>query len=166
MEDRAMAWQRASTNAIVSVEARQGRRLQGTGAVVAGLLVNVILGTVTDAVLHGTGIFPPAGEPMAAHLWLLAIAYRTLFGVAGCYLTARLAPDRPLRHALVLGGVGLVLSVLGTVAVLGEGPEYGPLWYALGVIAIVMPSAWLGGTLGASQLRAGAIGRAEGLRSR
>jgi len=147
--------QQSASNAAVAAGVRGGHRLQGAGAVVAGLLVNVILGTATDAVLHGIGIFPPAGEPMAAHLWLLAIAYRTVFGVAGCYLTARLAPDRPVRHALALGAVGLAISTVGTVAVLGQGPAYGPLWYALGVIAIVMPAAWVGGSLRVAELRTG-----------
>jgi hypothetical protein len=110
---------------------------------VAGFLVNVVLGTATDAILHGTGVFPPEGQPMVAALWLLAIGYRALIGIAGCYLTARLAPDRPMRHALALGVLGLLLSTAGTVAMWGQGPA----WYALGVIAIVLPSVWIGGRL-------------------
>jgi hypothetical protein len=58
-------------------------------------------------VLHATGVFPPFGQPMADALFLLATAYRIVYGVAGCYLTARLAPDRPMRHALALGVVAL-----------------------------------------------------------
>ena len=33
-------------------------------------------------------------------LFLLATAYRTIFGAAGSYVMARLAPDRPMLPAL------------------------------------------------------------------
>ena len=42
--------------------------------------------------LHTTGIFPPFGQPMAAGLFLLASAYRIVYGVAGSYSAAWLAP--------------------------------------------------------------------------
>jgi hypothetical protein len=40
---------------------------------------------------------------MGDALFLLATAYRIVYGVAGSYVTARLAPDRPMQHALALG---------------------------------------------------------------
>jgi hypothetical protein len=40
---------------------------------------------------------------MADALLLLATAYRTVYGVAGSDLAARLAPGRPMAHALALG---------------------------------------------------------------
>jgi hypothetical protein len=113
------------------------------GAVFAGLVVNVVLGTGTDAVLHATGVYPPAGQQMAGTLFLLALAYRIIYGVAGCYLTARLAPDRPMQHALVLGGIGVALGTAGTIAMWGAGPA----WYPLAVIAVTMPCAWAGARL-------------------
>jgi hypothetical protein len=36
-------------------------------------------------------------------------------GIAGSYIAARLAPNRPMGHALVLGAFGLVVSVVGAV---------------------------------------------------
>jgi len=53
---------------------------------------------------------------MADTLFVLALAYRVPLDVAGSYVTARLAPSRPLRHALVLGAVGTVLATVGAVA--------------------------------------------------
>ena len=53
---------------------------------------------------------------MSDGLFVLATAYRTVFAIAGCYITARLAPDRPMMHALVLGSVGVVRSTAGAVA--------------------------------------------------
>jgi surface polysaccharide O-acyltransferase-like enzyme len=125
----------------------QRRFLRSVGAVLAGLLVVVIITTATDALLHATGIFPPWGQPMSDSLFVLAFAYRIVYGILGGYITARLAPDKPVKHAIVLGAVGFVLSLAGAVATWNRGPEFGPKWYPLALIAIAIPTAWLGGKL-------------------
>jgi len=63
----------------------------------------------------------------------------------GCYLAARLAPDRPMGHALALGVVGLVLSALGAAASWNAG--LGPRWYPILLVASSLPCAWAGGKL-------------------
>lgn len=113
----------------------------------AGLVAVIALSTATDALLHGTGVFPPERTPMSAALWLLATAYRTAYGVAGGWVAARLAPDRPIAHAVVLGLIGVALSTAGTVATWSEGPEFGPKWYPIALIVLALPSSWLGGRL-------------------
>ena len=91
-------------------EAKQSYRvLRRIGAVLAGLLTVVILDTGIDVVLHTTGIYPPWFQPMRTSLWLLAIAYRSVDGIVAGYIVARLAPDRPVRHALALGVIGIVI---------------------------------------------------------
>ena len=122
-------------------------------AVLGGLLTIFVVTTATDVALHAAGVFPPfdaqhwtaGGGP-----FLLALAYRIVYGIAGCYVTARLAPDRPIQHALALGAVGVVLSTAGAIALWDAGPG----WYSLGVIAISLPCAWTGGKLRDLQLRA------------
>ena len=132
--------------------------LRRIGAVLAGLLAIFILSTATDVALHATSVFPPWGQPMGDALFLLATAYRIVYGVAGCYIAARLAPDRPMQHALALGVVGLVVSIAGAVATWDRGPAFGPHWYPVAIIAITMPCAWAGGRLRVVQLRARADG--------
>jgi hypothetical protein len=85
---------------------RIGRSLAG---LLAGMLVGIVLTLGTDIVLHAMGVFPPWGESMAGFegALLLATVYRTVYGVAACYIIARLAPDRPMQHALVGGIIGL-----------------------------------------------------------
>ena len=112
-----------------------------------GLVVVIVITTVTDALLHVSGIFPPLGQAMVDSLFLLALVYRTIYGVGGGYTTARLAPHSPIKHALVLGVIGLLLGVAGTVATWNRGPEFGPKWYALTVAGIAIPSAYLGSKL-------------------
>jgi hypothetical protein len=107
----------------------------------------VVLSLGTDMVLHATGTFPPWGQPMSGALFLLATIYRTFYGVVGSYLTAWLAPYRPMLHALAGGAVGLVVSLVGAAATWDRGPEFGPHWYPLALIVLAMPCAWVGGKL-------------------
>jgi hypothetical protein len=118
-------------------------------AVVAGMLAGVIPTLATDAMLHKIGVFPPWGQSMAGYesALLLATAYRTVFGVLGAYVTARLAPDRPMRHALWLGAIGLAVSIFGAAVTWNGGPAFGPHWYPLALVVLAMPQAWLGGKL-------------------
>lgn len=123
------------------------RILRSIGAVFAGLLVIFVLSLGTDVVMHATGIFPPWFQPMAGPLWVLALAYRSVYAVLGCYITARLAPNKPLKHAMILGVIGVILSTLGVASTWNAGPEYGPHWYGLALIASSLPCAWIGGKL-------------------
>ncbi|TMG78530.1 MAG: hypothetical protein E6H78_21310, partial [Betaproteobacteria bacterium] len=88
-----------------------------------------MLALIADQILHSLGVFPPGGqvtyEPVP---YVMATAYRCLFGVLGAYVTARLAPRNPMRHALSLGGVGVVMSGVGLAVSLAK--PLGPVWYA------------------------------------
>ncbi len=122
------------------------------GALLAGFAVVVILSVGTDLALHKAGIFPPLGQTMSNPLFLLATAYRTVFAIVGSFITARLAPDRPMGHALVGGAIGLVLSVVGAVVTWNK--DLGPHWYPLALVVTALPCAWLGGKIRLMQLRA------------
>ena len=129
------------------------RPLRSVGAVLAGFIAIFVLSTVTDVVLHVTGVFPPWGQPMSDGLFLLATAYRVVFSIAGCYIAARLAPDRPMWHALALGVVGIVVSGVATVVTWNKGPAFGPHWYPIALVLVSIPCAWAGGRLRLMQLR-------------
>jgi hypothetical protein len=124
-----------------------GRPLRSIGAVVAGLLFIFIVTTIVDVVLHATGVFPPWGQPMSDALFGVATAYRIVISIAGCWIAARLAPDRPMGHALALGVVGVVISAIGAAVTWNKGPAFGPHWYPLLLVVISMPCAWVGGKL-------------------
>src|SRR3954465_26685 len=136
-------------------EAQASRRIsRSIGAVLAGIVVGIILSLGTDVVLRVAGIFPPRGRPpMSDSLFLLATVYRTVYGIVGSYIIARLAPDRPMGHALVGGVLGLVASVVGAVATWNHVPSLGPHWYPLALVVTAIPCAWLGGKLGEMQLQ-------------
>src|SRR5688572_14286831 len=119
--------------------------LKSIGAVLAGLLFIVISHTAVDKILEGLGIFPHPDEGLhVPWMLVLALAYRTVLSIAGCYITAVLAPSRPTLHALVLGFIGLVVGTLAAIAVnLGLSPA----WYPIALAVVSVPSAWLGGTI-------------------
>ncbi len=136
-------------------EPRPPRRLgRSLIALLAGMFAGILLSIGTDVVLHAAGIFPALGQQMSDPLLLLATAYRTIYGVAGSYITARLAPDRPMMHALVLGMLGFVVSTVGAVVTWNMGPAFEPHWYPVALVALAIPSAWVGGKLRMMQLRA------------
>jgi len=115
-------------------------------AVIAGFLVVVVLSTATDAALHALKVYPP--PELGLHdplLNLLALAYRCVFTLAGGWVTARLAPDTPLRHAFILGVLGLLAGAAGVVATWNLG--LGPHWYPIALAASGLPLCWLGGWL-------------------
>lgn len=125
----------------------RGGMVRSIVAVIAGMLAIFVLSIGTDEALRAARILPPPGEPVSNGLLLLATAYRTVFAIAGGYLTARLAPRRRMAHALVLGGIGVVLSTLGAVATWNGGPEFEHKWYPIALIVTAMPCTWAGGRL-------------------
>jgi hypothetical protein len=118
------------------------------------MFMGIVLTLGTDVVLHVIGVFPPWGQSMAGFdgALLLATVYRTVYGIAGSYLAARLAPGRPMLHALILGAIGLGVSILGTVVTWNKGPAFGPHWYPVALIVLALPQAWAGGKLRLLQL--------------
>lgn len=127
------------------------------GAVLAGILVGAVLSLGTDVVLHVARVFPPWDQPASNALLLLATAYRTVYSIAGSYVTARLAPNRPMLHALMLGAMGLVVCIVGAVVTWNKGPAFGPHWYPVALIVLALPQCWVGGKLYEMQLRARAV---------
>jgi uncharacterized membrane protein YeaQ/YmgE (transglycosylase-associated protein family) len=87
------------------------------------------------------------GEPMGHGHAELALAYRLAIGVLGGWVTAWLAPRRPILHAVVLGIIGTVLATIGVVATWTAGPEFGPKWYPLALVVTALPCSWLGGKI-------------------
>jgi hypothetical protein len=118
--------------------------LRSARALLVSFVILVVLSVGTDAILHGLGIYPPLGQPMeSTALLMLALGYRTLYGVLGGYIVARLAPYAPMGHALVSGGIGLVLSTIGAIVMW----NFGPNWYPIALAATALPCGWLGGLL-------------------
>ena len=120
--------------------------LKSIGAVLAGLVFIVISHTAVDKILEGLGIFPPPDKGLHVS-WMLALAltYRVLLSIAGCYFTARLAPSRPMVHALILGAIGVLGSAAGIPMAMSQ--NLSPVWYPVSLAILSLPCAWIGGKL-------------------
>ncbi len=137
------------SNVVVN-DTLRGRRIgRSIGAIVAGAAVAIVLSVATDLGMQAAGLLPALGEPASDRMLLLATAYRTLYGVIAGYVVARLAPYRPMLHALIGGAAGLVVSIAGAAATWNRG--LGPHWYPLALITLAIPQAWAGGALGLVQ---------------
>ena len=122
-------------------------------AIVAGFLFIGVLATGTGmAVMKAVpAAFDSSGRTDSVPMLLFTLAYVGIIATAGCWLAARLAPDRPMRHALILGALGLVFNIAGTAARW----DTAPAWYHIVALATVMLWAWLGGSIRERQLRRG-----------
>jgi hypothetical protein len=124
------------------------------GAIVAGLVVGLILTLGTDAILHATGFFPPYDQVASSGSLAVATFYRFVYSVLGSYIGARLAPNRPMWHAMFLGWLNLAVSLIGAVLTWNRGAQFGPHWYPVSLIVLALPAAWIGGRLFTSRHRA------------
>ena len=118
--------------------------------IIAGFLLLAALSVGADMILRG--LFPkafgPSEAPQNAPASVVTIFYAGAFGVLGSYLTARLAPSRPVMHALALGGIVFLFTLGGVVGSWHRAPA----WFNFSFLAMVFPSAWLGGVMRARQL--------------
>ena len=119
--------------------------LRSSVAVIAGIIVGAALSIGTDILMHVLGYLPSLGERAPDDSLAVATIYRTIYGVLGAYITARLAPRRPMKHVMVLGTLGLIVSIAGAAATWNKGPAFGPHWYPMALVVLALPTAWAGG---------------------
>jgi hypothetical protein len=116
-------------------------------AIVVGFVVTAALSLITDQVLHVLNVYPPWGQPMYdPGLNALALAYRVVFTIFGCWLTARLAPRNPMLHVMILGSIGFVIASAGAIVSMTQ-YDLGPAWYPIALALTALPCAWIGGKL-------------------
>lgn len=121
-------------------------RWQSTRAIATGFIFIVVLSLGTDQLLHILEVYPPWGVPMRdPALNALALAYRSVYNVIGMYLTAKLAPNNPVRHTVIGGLIGTLVATAGAIGAIQM--DIGPAWYPIALAATGLPLSWLGGVL-------------------
>ncbi|WP_421932630.1 hypothetical protein [Phenylobacterium sp.] len=121
--------------------------LQSVVALLAGFAAVAVLSVAADSAFQALGVYPPGREPMnEVGDNLLALSYRCVFGALGSYIAARLAPSRPMAHAMILGAIGTAVATLGVAATWNL--NLGPRWYPIALAATALPCAWIGGVAG------------------
>jgi hypothetical protein len=120
-------------------------------AVIAGIVVGIALSVGTDWGLNVIGVLPGQNERWPNQLLLLALVYRSIYGVIAGYVIARLAPNRPMGHALFAGGLGMLVSTLGVVT--SWSSTVGQHCYPIALALTAIPTAWIGAKLRLMQSR-------------
>src|SRR5512146_1808447 len=110
-------------------------------AVVAGAVTAIVVTTLIDVALHVARVYPSMDQPIDDSLALLASSYRVVIGIASAWLTARLAPSKPMRHAVILGAIGAAISLAGVIATWNR--NLGPHWYPISLVVLALPEAWV-----------------------
>ena len=124
--------------------------LRSVSAVLIGFILIPLLNMGTQALLSRAlpDLYPADGPVTSTAALLLACGYVAVFGILGCYVTARLAPSRPMLHALILGALGLAVSIPAALATWSDAP----VWFNVYNLLAVMPYAWIGGRIRERQL--------------
>ena len=112
-------------------------------AVLAGIVVLTLTSFAIEAAVKPMLPLNGAGMPTGGAAWLITLSYTLLCVVAGGYATARLARSAPVAHAVAMG----TLEALMTVGVWMSMPALLPAWRWIAGIALIVPAAWLGGTI-------------------
>ena len=125
------------------------KALRSVLAVVAGFLVIGVLAFGTGKVMQSASPaqFDAAGNPTTTVMMIVQLLYVGVYATFGCWLAGRLAPSRPMLHALVLGVLGLALNIPSAMSL----RDTHPTWYLAAGILSTMLWAWLGGTIAERQ---------------
>jgi uncharacterized membrane protein len=117
--------------------------LKSIWAVLAGFIFVVVLSILTDVFLIKTGLMKQPFYLNTTSFILIVVLYRCLYGIIGSYFTAKLSPNKPMKHVIIGGVIGFIIAILGAVAMWSTPPH----WYPLTLIITTLPRAWLGAKL-------------------
>lgn len=121
--------------------------LRSLAAVLVGWIIGIELTRLTGHFMYKLGLFQPWFPYMSNGQFVWAILYRMVFLIFGSYLTARLAPEKPRKHAEVLGVLATIVTMLGTMLNWNRFPPPGPHWYMVVEVLMNIPCAWAGAKL-------------------
>jgi hypothetical protein len=126
--------------------------MRSVWAVLAGFILIGILNFGTDAIMRAMSpwAFDEVGAPTSMAILLVSMVYSAVYGVVGCYVTARLAPSSPTKHALILGVIGVLVTGMMNFMLWGHVPG----WWSIVNVLVVLPLAWLGGQLRENEIAA------------
>jgi len=119
-------------------------------AVLAGIATLTIVSFAIEAAVNASlrYFFPiafpnPAALDASIPVKVFMTIYTLLSIAVGGYVTARIAPRFPLRHAVIMGAIELLM----TIGVMFELSGLLPVWGWIANMACIVPAAWWGAKL-------------------
>ena len=117
--------------------------LKSIGVILLAFVVIAILSTLTDLLLESIGVLPDPKKGLFV-IWaiLLTLFYRGVYTIFAGFIVAKLAPSKPMLHAIILGIIGILITVIAI-----SSPSFSdkaPLWFGFTLAVITIPCLWLG----------------------
>ena len=116
---------------------------KSVGVILLAFMINGLLSVVTDFILESIGVLPdPSLGLFETWAIVLVLFYRGVYTVFAGFIVAKLAPARPLMHALVLGAMGTLITLIAV-----NSPAFSdkaPLWFGYVLATLTIPCIWLG----------------------
>ena len=127
--------------------------MRSVWAVLAGFVLIGLLSFGTDSIMHALSpwAYDDKGGTMNLPILVVSMIYSAVYGLVGCYVAARLAPSNPMKHALILGLIGVLVTGLINYGLWGRVPA----WWSMGNVLLVMPLAWFAGRLRENEMALG-----------
>ncbi len=116
--------------------------LRSIGAVAAGYL----LIAAAIIILFAVAFPDPLATPGQGFM-LFSLVYGFVFGILGGYVCGVIAQRSEVKHAAVIAGIGIILSIVS----MAFASAREPLWYQLANMAVLTAAVLLGGWLRACQ---------------
>ena len=113
------------------------------GVILLTFISITLLSIATDFLLESIGILPDPKKGLF-DTWaiILVLAYRGIYTIFAGFIIAKLAPSKAILHAIILGAVGIIITILAT-----NDPSFAdkaPLWFGYTMAVITIPCLWLG----------------------
>lgn len=126
--------------------------IRSVWAILTGFILIGVLNFGTEAIVQAMSpwAFDDMGGTTSLPILLMSIVSSAVYGVVGCYITARLAPFSPMKHAMILGAIGVLTTAYLSYSLRGHVPA----WYSIINVALVLPLAWFGGRLRENEMGA------------
>ena len=118
-------------------------------AVIAGFVVTGLLIGATTMGLTATlpGAFDARNAPNGIGMLLAMHLYVAVYATLGCWLAARLAPSHPMRHAMIVGLLGVLVNAANPAIW-----TLYPMWSNVISIGTPLLWGWVGGRIRERQL--------------
>lgn len=106
-------------------------------------MITALLSILTDFAFESIGVLPnPEDGLFSTGAIGLVLFYRGVYTVFAGFIVAKLAPNKAMLHAMILGLIGTTITVVATNS--PSLADKAPLWYGYTLAGITIPCLWLG----------------------
>lgn len=116
---------------------------KSVGVIILAFMFNALLSVLTDFLLEFIGVLPdPTKGLFETWTILLVLFYRAAYTILAGFIVARFAPNKPMLHAIILGVIGVAITLWAV-----NSPDFAQkskIWFGYTLAAITIPCLWLG----------------------